>query len=96
MSYAAQYTLATDAAAFLPRVEIAICTAAIQIQAEAGNTANHTARSRLAGQVLNDPPGWAKLFAKAVATNAAITAASLDSDIQFTVNSMWDAFATRA
>ena len=95
MSYAAQYTLATDAAAFLPRVEIAICTAAINVQAEVSTTTNHMMRVRLAGQVLGDPPTWAKLFAKAVATNALITTASLDSDIQFTVNSMWDAFALR-
>jgi hypothetical protein len=43
--------------------------------------------------VLADPTGWAPRFALAVVTNPVITVASSDSDIQFTVNSVWDAIA---
>lgn len=95
MSYLSQYTLATDGN-FLQKVEQAAITAAIQIQAEAGATPNHGDRSNLALRVLQNPQGWALLMAKAVASNVAITGASLDSDIQFTVNANWNAFAVQA
>jgi len=52
-------------------------------------------RGALAAQTLADPPGVARNLAKAVVTNLAITSESTDSDIEFTVATMWNAFAKR-
>lgn len=54
---------------------------------------NHTNRANYAKLVLNAPGSYNQIFSEAVTTNVAIVAASLDSDIQFAVNSLWDALA---
>ena len=96
MSFEGQYDLATgqsvEAIAFRKKVEHAIVKSALAIKA-AGPEVLGGERKALARLVLYDPVAYAALFAKAVVTNAAITSASIDSDIEFTVNSMWDAFA---
>jgi hypothetical protein len=53
-------------------------------------------RSRLANLVLQDPAGMAGRLAKGVVTNTALTGQSTDADIEFTVISMWNAFAKGA
>lgn len=56
----------------------------------------HDLRSKLAYRVLNGPTSYAAIFAQGVATNATVAAAgeaATDNDIQFVVNSLWDAFA---
>jgi hypothetical protein len=57
--------------------------------------AHHSERSALAAQVLAAPSTWAALMAQGVTSNAAITDASLDSDIQFQVNAQWNAYCVR-
>lgn len=78
---------------FQNRVRHAMVKVAIAIQAEDGATLNHANRSSYARAVLNDPNRHAPLFAQGVVTNATITAASSDGDIEFTVISIWDAYA---
>ena len=78
---------------FIRRVQMAIIKSALAIQAEDPATANHAQRSALAYKVLHEPEAYAPKFAMGVATNPVITAASEDADIEFTVNSMWDAYA---
>ncbi len=92
MSLTTQYALAQDRA-FVQRVTVAMMQAAIAIANESASTANHALRARHAARVLNEPEHFAPGFALGVASNPAITAESSDSDIQFTVNSNWDAFA---
>lgn len=96
MAYVDQYALAKDVT-FNQRVQVAMMTAAVQIAAEAKGGATGTLfdkRQQLATLVLQSG-GNATLqwFVWAVVTNGAVTGASLDSDIQFTVNSMWNAIA---
>jgi hypothetical protein len=55
--------------------------------------AAHALRAKLALEVLRNPGNWARPIAAAVVTNAAVTAESTDSDLQWTVNSLWDALA---
>ena len=43
---------------FLPRVEVAMCAAAIAVQAEAPATANHANRAAYAKLVLNAPESY--------------------------------------
>jgi hypothetical protein len=80
---------------FVDRVMVAMVSAAQQIGEEAQSVAvdHFRLRRALATNVLGDPDGWAPKFALAVVTNQVITLASSDSDIQFTVNSMWDSIA---
>jgi hypothetical protein len=81
--------------AFVDRVRVAMVTAATQVGQETPDVTTEYRRLRrgLSTNVLADPNGWAPKFALAVATNPVITVTSTDSDIQFTVDSMWDAFA---
>ncbi|GII89629.1 hypothetical protein Ssi03_76190 [Sphaerisporangium siamense] len=95
MAYIDQANLAADAT-FQLRLKVAMATAATQIAGEAKaqmSDAVYAKRQALAADVLRQPAKWVESFAWAVTSNAAITAASLDSDIQFTVNSMWSDIA---
>ena len=92
MTYAEQYTLALTPT-FRNRVGQALIAAARDVQAEAPATTNHTNRSNFARDVLRDPGHYDEAMSRAVCANVAITIDSIDSDIQFTVNSLWDTFA---
>lgn len=94
-AYNGQATRAADPV-FIAKVQQAIITAAVQIQAELITTANHQSRSALALAVLASPSAWAALMAQGVTSNAAIGDTSLDSDIQFTVNANWNAYCVKA
>ena len=90
-SYTAAATLATDTT-FRDRVRMAIMTAGIQVMGETKNTSDTVfgKRQGLAYAILSSG-GLSHLepFCWAVAANVAIEANSNDSDIQFTVNSLW-------
>ena len=96
MAYIDQATLAADAT-FSSRVKVAMMTAAVQIAAEAkgGNSETLFDKRQQMAKLVLQSGGTATLqwFIWAVVTNAAVTGSSLDSDIQFTVNSMWNAIA---
>lgn len=90
-----QAALATDAT-FRAKVRIATVQAALAVQGEA-HTSHATVdakRAALACSILSDGCA-AKLdaFAYACASNVAVTAASSDSDIQFTINSVFSDLA---
>lgn len=80
---------------FRERVLIATVQAAKDVAAEApsGDQRVDDLRNSLAINILNDPEGYMDRFSWAVAANPAITYASNDGDIQFTVNSVIDAIA---
>lgn len=92
MAYVDQAALAKDSA-FEERVRVAMLTAAIAVANESNATTNHTNRAKYSTLVLSNPEQYASQFSEAVATNATINISSLDSDILFTVNSMWNAMA---
>ncbi|MBP8291464.1 MAG: hypothetical protein KAX65_01750 [Caldilineaceae bacterium] len=92
MTLTEQYNLASNSD-FIKRVTMAMINAAIAISNEGAGAANHALRARHAARVLNEPGNFAPGFALGVASNPVVTAESTDSDIQFTVNSNWDAFA---
>jgi hypothetical protein len=92
MAYVDQAALAKDAI-FQIRVRVAMLIAATSVQSELNTVVNHVNRSNYAKLVLNDPDLYLYPFAQAITTNAAITAASLDSDIQFQANAVWNALA---
>jgi hypothetical protein len=91
MAYIDQYALGEDAT-FQHRVQVGVLTAAVQVQGEAKDGMSDTAyvkRQNLARRVISGTDQYTRAFARMVATNSAITTGSSDSDIQFTVNSMW-------
>jgi hypothetical protein len=97
MTFLEQIEMAEDGE-FQARVRQAAITAAAAIMADQpDNTpqaiAKHSLRAKLALDVLRNPSAWARPIAAAVVTNAAVTAESTDSDLQWTVNSLWDALA---
>lgn len=83
--------------AFQGRVEYALYVAAVNVMAEVNTTLNHAARVVYAKTVLN---GSAPIHPAVVAvlTNSTIAAAAdstavVDSDIQFAVNSLFNALS---
>lgn len=79
---------------FKLRVKIAMITAAQAIQTETQtNKMDYQKRNAFAVLVLNEPDFKLDAFAFGVASNPAITSGSLDSDIQFTVNSIFPSYA---
>lgn len=92
MAYTTQLSLAHETT-FQGKVLVAMASTAKNVQAEDSGTANHANRSGYARSVLNNPNLYLFPFCLAVVTNAAINSASLDSDIQFTVDSLWNAMA---
>jgi hypothetical protein len=91
MTFLTQVALAADSV-FISRTAQA-AVAAINVMAESFATVGHVKRTAMAVQVLQSPSSWGGIFAIGVANNPAISAGSLDSDIQFTVNSLWDAYS---
>lgn len=95
MAFIDQYALSDDLI-FRKRCEQAAITAATTVASEARAdtpTAQQTRRANLSNRILLDPPTYSVLFAKAIAANVAITPDSQDSDLQFSANSLFDAFA---
>ena len=93
MAYKDQWNLASDGE-FKRRVQVAMLSAAISIQAEATATPNHTNRANYAKLVLNSPDSYMPLFALAIcALDPALTPASPDATIQTNVNAVWNALA---
>lgn len=81
---------------FREKVHAAVVKAAVDVAAEAPDPGERTRlRRALSARVLENREGtdYAALFAIAVASNPVITGNSSDNDIQFTVNSLWDAMA---
>jgi hypothetical protein len=92
VSYTEQAALATDVS-FQNRVRVAMITAAVDVMGESKGVMTdsvYNKRQSFAYQVLSNSGGFLDRFAWAVVANVAITGASVDGDIQFTVNSLWN------
>ena len=92
MSFAEQINLAMTPA-FIARVQAAMVKSAIAVSSEDPETPAHATRVQWATQVLRDPAHYAARIAFGVAANPDITADSPDDAIEFTVNSVWNAYA---
>jgi hypothetical protein len=97
MSFEEQAALAADPV-FITRVAQAAIKSALAVLADVpANTPEaidtHRKRSQLGKEVLLDPNRLASSMARGVAANPAITTESPDDAIEFTVNSIWSAYA---
>lgn len=96
VSFAADFTYQrelVDDEAFRKRCIQAAVTAAIAVMAEPVETDGHSARVALAIQIIRSPDAWAYPVAVAAATNPALVKENTDADLQFTVNSHFNALA---
>lgn len=95
MAFSDQLQIVADQS-FRDRITMAIIVAAQGVQGEAeteGHDSFYEKRSALARAILNGPAEFTDRFCWSVAANPAITAESSDSDIQFTVNSVFSDMA---
>jgi hypothetical protein len=98
MTYLEQAQLAENGE-FQSRVRQAAITAAVAIMAmRPMNTPQkieaHSKRAEYAKRLLNDPTGFQRALTMSVLSSPTVTGlATSDSDIQVTVNAMWDAWA---
>jgi hypothetical protein len=67
--------------------------AALAVSAESASADHHDLRADLALAVLTEPEAWETRFARAVATNPALSTTPSDADLEFTVASTWNAIA---
>jgi len=80
--------------AFVRRVTAGAVHAAVDVGAEEyDGTQYKIMRRALSRSVITDADTWGAVFAWGVAANPVITVESSDGDIQYTVNSLWDAVA---
>lgn len=98
MTFLEQAMLAEDGE-FQARVRQAAITNAVAVLADApANTPQaieaHTKRATFATLILRDPTSHQRALAMSVASNPGLTGgAAPDVDIQYTVNTMWDAWS---
>jgi hypothetical protein len=79
---------------FTWRVTAAVIKSAVAVGAEAfDGTQYRIMRRALATEVFHDTELWGERFSWGVAGNPVMELGSSDSDIEFTVASLWDAYA---
>lgn len=90
-----QQVTALENAAYVSRIRQALVKAAIAVMAESASTPGHELRVPYAHAVLGAPNDAGPIVACAVVTNAALAGPGTDTDdaIEWTVNSMFNAFA---
>ena len=92
MAFMDQIALSTDQN-FKNRCLIAMVVAAQNVSSELNTTANHANRAVLSKAILSNPDTYLAAFALGIAANVAITVASLDQDLQFSANSIFNGIA---
>lgn len=95
MAYVDDYMLTLNGD-FQYRVQVALASISLDIQSEATNTANHTARSLYAIQVLANLPGYAQRMAPAIVADGAIVAGSTDAQLKSRCSAVWNAFCVQS
>jgi hypothetical protein len=95
MAYLADYNLAANNSDFQYTLTEAICSTALDVQAESAATANHAARSAWALLVLSNPIGYARLMAPGVCADGSVTAGSTDAQIKTRVSAVWNAYCVQ-
>lgn len=82
---------------FQIKIQMALVSTALAIQAEATNTANHAVRSAYALLVLANPYGYAQRMAPAFTVDGALDPASAtDAQIESRASAVWNAFCVQS
>jgi hypothetical protein len=97
MTFEEQAALAADTTFIVKVQQAAVKSAAAVLADVPDNTPEaievHRKRCRLGNEILQDPGRMALSMARGVVTNPSITAEATDAEIEFTVNSVWNAYA---
>jgi hypothetical protein len=80
---------------FKYRVQMALVSTAIDIQAEASGTLNHTDRSAYALKVLANPVGYANFMNLGFTEDAATDLSSTDQQLKDRASSVWNAYSVQ-
>lgn len=80
---------------FQVKIQMALVSTALAVQAESAATANHAARSAYALLVLANPSGYAKLMAPAFTVDAALDTTATDAAIESRASAIWNAFCVQ-
>lgn len=82
---------------FVFRVQMALVSTALAIQAEATSVANHAARSAYALQVLANPEGYAILMSRAFTVDSTLApGTATDAQIESRASAIWNAYAVQS
>lgn len=92
MGFKEQYALTLNSN-FIMQVMMAVIKSAIAVANEDPATPGHAQRAHYAQAALANPESVARCMALGVASNPVISAESSDNDIEFTVNSIFNAYA---
>jgi hypothetical protein len=97
MSYTTRWAVA-QSGTLTNQIAMSLVNAAIAISSEATSTTNHANRVALAKAVLNNPVGYAQVFAAGIVDNlsldtAALAAAATDAQLDGSVSALWNAYA---
>lgn len=92
MAFTDSLILTTDPD-FVGKVKLAAVKAAIAVMAELPETDDHERRASFAVKVMGQPDRYAAMLVVGVAANPAIVIGAPDGDIEFTVNSLFDAYS---
>lgn len=87
-----RYELGADPT-FRARCQSGALQAAANVMSEDASTAGHAERAAFANRVLLQPSLMSPAIAFGVAAAPAIHEGSTDNDLQFTINSLWDAWS---
>lgn len=82
----------TQDGVFLHRVQMAIVSTALAVQAESVATANHQARSAFAMQILSNPVGYSQLMAPGMTVDGSTTSASTDAQLESRASAIFNAY----
>ena len=89
------YGLSTDNA-FIQRVQMALISTALAVQAESVGAANHSQRSAYALRVLADPAGFARLMAPGFTVDTSIVVNSTDAQLETRASAIFNAYAVQS
>jgi hypothetical protein len=81
---------------YLYRVEAALVSTALDIQAESVATVSHAARSTYSLKLLADPATYARIMALGMAVNSATTTASTDQQLKDRASAIFNAYAVQS
>ena len=95
MTLIADFDLTQDDV-FLHRVQMAIVSTALAVQAESAGTANHAARSAFAIRLLADPIGFARMMAPGMTVDGNTTSGSTDANLETRASAIFNAYAVQS
>ena len=94
VAFLTDYQIAKDSN-FLAKVQMALVSTSLAVQAEAANVANHAARSSFALRVIADPAGFAVMMAPGFTVNGAADLSATDANLESRASANFNAYCVQ-